>query len=105
MHTPTPTTHSLHIDNYAHTHTRTHARTHTYIWGKKSLVMESGKSKLLIRTSIYFHPMSDGQVKKYSARLYFRECPQLFGKRTSKNLGVLVHRTSDHFNKILPLYI
>ena len=34
--------------------------------------------------------MSDGEVKKYSARLYFLECHALFGNRTSKNLGVLV---------------
>ena len=31
---------------------------------KKSLVLEPGTSKISIRTSIYFHPMSDGQVKK-----------------------------------------
>ena len=43
--------------------------------------------------------MSDGQVKKCSARLYFLICPALFGNRTSKNLGVLVHRTSEHFKK------
>ena len=30
----------------------------------KSLVLEPGTSKISIRTSIYFHPMSDGQVKK-----------------------------------------
>ena len=41
--------------------------------------------------------MSDGQVKKYSARLYFLECPALFGNRTSRNLGILVRRTSEHF--------
>ena len=41
--------------------------------------------------------MSDGQVKKYSAGLYFLECPALFGNRTSKDLGVLVHRTSGNF--------
>ena len=34
-----------------------------------------------IRTSIYFHPMSNGQVKKYIARLYFLECPVLFCKK------------------------
>ena len=44
-----------------------------------------------------FHPMSDRQVKIYSARLYNLECQLLFGNRASKNLGVLVHRTSDHF--------
>ena len=56
------------------------------------LVQEPRTSKILIRTSIYFHPMSDGQVKKYSARLYmyFLECPALVGNRTSKNLAVLV---------------
>ena len=47
--------------------------------------------------------MSDRQVKKYSARLYFFECPALFGNRTSKNLGVLVQRTSEHFKIFLPL--
>ena len=41
--------------------------------------------------------MSDRQVKKYSARLYFLEYPALFGNRTSKNLGVLVRRSSEHF--------
>ena len=56
-----------------------------------------GTSKISIRTSIHFHPMSDGQVKKYSAGLYFLECPALFGKRTSKNLDVLVQRTCEHF--------
>ena len=35
--------------------------------------------------------MSDGQVKQYSARLYFLECPALFGNFTSKKLGILVH--------------
>ena len=40
--------------------------------------------------------MSHGQVKKYSARLYFLECPAFFGNRTSKNLGVLVRRSSEH---------
>ena len=48
--------------------------------------------------------MSGGQVKIYSARLYFLECPTvLFGNRASKNLGVLVRRTSDHFEIFLPL--
>ena len=47
--------------------------------------------------------MSNGQVKKYSARFYFLVCPALFGKRTSKNLGVLVRRTSEHFKIFLPL--
>ena len=46
--------------------------------------------------------MSDGQLKN-SARLYFLECPVLFGNRTSKNLGVLVRRTSEHFKIFLPL--
>ena len=71
--------------------------------GKKSLVLEPRTSKISIRTSKNFHPMSDGQVKKYSGRLYFLECPALFGNRTSINLGVLVHRTSEHFKKFLPL--
>ena len=31
---------------------------------KKSLVLEPGTSKISFRTSIYFHPMSDEQVKK-----------------------------------------
>ena len=70
---------------------------------KKSLVLEPGTSKISIRTSKYFHPMSDGQAKIYSARLYFLEWPELFGNRTSKNLGVLVHRTSEHSKIFLPL--
>ena len=70
---------------------------------KKSLVLEPGTSKISIRTSKNFHPMSDGQVKKYSGRLYFLESPALFGNRTSKNLDVLVRRTSGHFKKFLPL--
>ena len=41
----------------------------------------------------------------YSARLYLLECPVLFGNRTSKNLGVLVHRTSEHFKIFVPLII
>ena len=35
--------------------------------------------------------MSNGQVKKYSARLYFLECPALLGSRTSKYYGVQVN--------------
>ena len=46
--------------------------------------------------------MSDGQVKKYSARFYFLECQALFGNRTSKNLGVLFRRTSAHFKIFYP---
>ena len=76
---------------------------HSHAGVKKSLVLEPGTSKTSIRTSKNFHPMSDGQVKKYSGRLYFLECPALFGNRTSKNLGVLVRRTSEHFKKFLPL--
>ena len=34
-----------------------------YAGVKKSLVLEPGTSKISIRTSIYFHPMSNGQVK------------------------------------------
>ena len=49
--------------------------------------------------------MSGRQVKKYSSRFYFLECPLLVGNRTSKNLGVLVQRTSDHFKIFLPLHI
>ena len=52
---------------------------------KKSLVREPETSKISIRTSKYFHPMLDGQVRKYSAGLYFLECPVLFSNRTSKN--------------------
>ena len=48
--------------------------------------------------------MSDGQVKKYRARLYFLECPAVFGNRTRKNLAVLVCRTSENLKKFLPLY-
>ena len=62
-------------------------------------------SNISIRTSIYFHPMSDGQVKKYSARLYFLECSALFGDRTTKNLGVLVWTTSEHLKIFLPTLV
>ena len=47
--------------------------------------------------------MSDGQVKKYSARLYFLEWQVLFGNRTSKILGVLVWMTSERFKIPPPL--
>ena len=47
--------------------------------------------------------MTNIQVKRYSARLYILECPALFGNRTSKNLGVLVPSTSQHFKIFLPL--
>ena len=40
--------------------------------------------------------MSEGQIRKNSARSYFLECPVLFCNRTSKNLGILVPRTSQH---------
>ena len=70
---------------------------------KKSLVLEPGTSKISVRTSKYFHPMSKGQVKDYSIRLYLLECPALFCNRTSTNLGVLVCRTSEHFKIFLPL--
>ena len=46
--------------------------------------------------------MTDEQVKKYSARLYSLECPVLFGNKTSKNLGVLVQRTSVHLRFFYP---
>ena len=36
---------------------------------KKSLVLEPGTSKISVRTSIYFHPMSGGQVK-HSVQVY-----------------------------------
>ena len=47
--------------------------------------------------------MCDGQVKKYSVRLYFLECPASFGNKSSKNLGELVQRTSGHFQIFLLL--
>ena len=41
--------------------------------------------KISIRTSRYFHAMSDGQVKNTAqGNLYFLKCPMLFGNRTSK---------------------
>ena len=71
--------------------------------GKKTpLVRVSGTSKISIKTSIYFHPMSDRQVTKYSDLLYFLECPVLVGNRTSKNLCVLVQRTSEQFKNFYP---
>ena len=33
--------------------------------------LHNKSSKISIRTSIYFHPMSKGQVKKYSTRVIF----------------------------------
>ena len=44
---------------------------------KKSLVLEPGTSKISGRTSIYFHPMSGGQVKN-SAQVYFNN--NIFGQ-------------------------
>ena len=76
---------------------------HILVYLKKSLVLEPGTSKISVRTSKYFHPMSDGQVKNYRIRLYFLECPVLFCKRTSSNLGLLVRMTSEHFKIFLPL--
>ena len=70
---------------------------------KNSLVLEPETSKISVRTSKYFHPMPNRQVKNYSVRLYFLECPALFCNRTSTNLGVLVRRTSGHFKIFLPL--
>ena len=72
---------------------------------KKSLVLEPGTSKISVRTSKCFHPMSDGQVKKYKILLYFIKCPALCCNRTSANLGVLVRRTSEHFKIFLPLML
>ena len=39
---------------------------------KKSLVIESETSKISIRTSIYFHPMSNGQIKNIQCQVI---CP------------------------------
>ena len=44
--------------------------------GKKSLVLKPGTSKISGRTSIYFHPMSGGQVKisvQVYLTIYFRQ--------------------------------
>ena len=49
--------------------------------------------------------MCDGHIQKYSAKLYFLKIPVLFGNRTSKDLGILVHRTSGHFKIFLPLVL
>ena len=38
---------------------------------KKSLALEPGTSKISIRTSIYFYPMSDGQVKNIQCKVIF----------------------------------
>ena len=46
--------------------------------------------------------MSDGDLKKYTARLYILECPALFGDRTNKNLGELVRSTSEHVKIFYP---
>ena len=76
-----------------------------YTGVKKSLVLEPGTSKISIRTSIYFHPMSDGQVKKMQCQVIFLWMPSFIWQQgpTGKNLGVLVRRTSEHFKKFLPL--
>ena len=42
----------------------------TYTGVKKSLVLEPGTSKISGRTRIYFHPMSGGRSKKFSASLF-----------------------------------
>ena len=42
--------------------------------GKKYPVQVPGTRFISVRTSKYFHQMSDGQVKKYGSRLYFLEC-------------------------------
>ena len=38
---------------------------------KKSLVLEPGTCKISIRTSIYFHPMSEGQIKYIQCKVIF----------------------------------
>ena len=48
--------------------------------------------------------MSGGQVKKYSARLYYLECPKLFGNRTSKNLGFEIFLPLNHIKNVLIRY-
>ena len=70
---------------------------------KKSLVQEPGISKISIRTSKYFYPISDGQVKNTVQGYIFLNAQHYLDK-TSKNLGVLVRRTSKHFQIFLPLY-
>ena len=42
-----------------------------YTGVKNSLVLEPGTSKISIRTSIYFHPMSDGQVNIIQCQVIF----------------------------------
>ena len=46
-------------------------------------VLSPGQVKFQSEQANILNPMSDGQVKKYSVRLYFLECPSLFGDRTS----------------------
>ena len=60
-------------------------------WRPGRVKFQSGQAYLFI------------QIRKYNARLYFNECPVLFGNRTCKNLGVLVWRKSEHFKIFLPL--
>ena len=43
---------------------------YVYCRGKKIISPEARDKLYFSQGSIYFHPMSDGQVIKYSARLY-----------------------------------
>ena len=70
---------------------------------KKSLVLVPGTSWISGRTSIYFHPMSGGQVKKLNASIFFLDKDKLFGNRTSKNFDAFARGTSEKFLIFLPL--
>ena len=54
-------------------------------WSPGQVKFQSGQAYIFIQCPT-------DKYKKYSARLYFLECPALFGNRTSKNLGALVYR-------------
>ena len=51
---------------------------------KKSLVLEQGTSKISIRTSTYFHPMSDGQVKQIQCDVLLLWMPSVILQHVDK---------------------
>ena len=77
----------------------------TFSGKKNHLSWSLGQVKFQSGQAYIFIQCPTDKLKKCSVRLYFIECPALFGIRTSKNLGVLVHRTSEHFKKFLPLIL
>ena len=64
-----------------------------YTGVKNHLSWSTGKVKFQSGQAYIFIQCPTDKYKKYSARIYYLECPALFGNRASKNLGVW---TSDH---------